>query len=104
LAEEFEIVKGDYGRTYRGVIEGEDLSDCTGVIFVWDEDDTKIIDGESCSVSLSGSDTHIDYTVQSADFATADPKKSYYGLFKLTKDGVVERTLSFTWKVYRKEP
>ena len=98
----FEIVKGDYGRTYRGKIEDENLSDCTAVIYVWDKNDTKIIDGKSCSVSLVGSDTFVDFTPALGDFDVEIG--SYYGLFKFTKTGVVERTLSFVWKVLRKEP
>jgi len=100
----FEIVKGDYGRTYRGIVKGVDYSDCAGKIYVWDpDDDTKLIDGAACTVSLSGSDTHIDYTVQQNDFATASIK-TYRGEFQFTKTGVVEHTLPFTWAVKEAPP
>ena len=98
----FEIVRGDYGRVYRGIIKGEDLSDCTAVIYVWDSNNNKVIDGKPCSVSYVPPDTYVEYTVEPGDF-DVEPG-IYYGLIKFMKEGVVERTLPFTWKVYRREP
>ena len=99
----FEIVKGDYGKVYRGVLENEDLSDHTAVLYIWDKDRTMVIDGKACAVSLVGTDTRIEYTVESSDFEDAELGQ-HYGLFKLTKTGAVERTLRFTWEVFEKEP
>ena len=98
----FEIVQYDYGRTYRGVVEDLDVSDCTAVLYVWDKDGTKIINGKSCSVAFTTPDTYIEYIPGDDDFdVTAG---TYYGEFKLTKSGVIEHTFRFTWIVHEREP
>jgi ribosomal protein S9 len=99
----WEIFQGDYGRTYRGRIKNDDVSDCTATIYVFDDDGNVIINGKSCNVSYSDPNSYIDYTVAQTDFATADPKV-YDVIVLLTKGGVVERIKKFYWEVFKKEP
>jgi len=99
----FEIVQGDYGKIYRGIIENEDLSDHTAVLNLWDYSDTKLLADKTCSVSLSGTDTLIDYTPAQTDFSTISPGL-YKANFVLTKTGTVERTIPFNFEVFEKEP
>lgn len=98
----WEIHQGSYGRTYRAVIENENLSDCTAKIYVF-SGETYLIDGEDCSVSFSNPDTHIDYPVKADDFATASVG-TYDVLITLLKIGVIERVKKFKWEVLAKEP
>jgi hypothetical protein len=98
----FQIVKGDYGRIFRGIVEDEDYSDCTAKIYLW-TGTTKILDGKSCVVLFHSPDTWVDYTPALADFSTLAPG-TYSGLIKFEKAGVVERTIPFTWDVIDKEP
>ena len=97
----FEIVKGDYGRAYRGIIKDVDYSDCTAKIYVW-SGSTKIVDGKDCVVSFHSPDTWVDYTPGTLDFSVAPGL--YLGLIKFEKSGVVERTIPFAWEVIDKEP
>jgi hypothetical protein len=99
----FQIVETDYGADYIGTIENADYSAFTAVLYVWDKNGNRIINGESCTVALSGSDTTITYTVQQGDFDVTEG--IYYGLFKLTRTSPpsVERTLKFTWEVFDRE-
>jgi len=102
MSYQFQIVRGDFGRIYRGVIKDQNYSDCDAVIYVWDEDDVKIVDNRICVVSYVGSNTHVEFTPTEIDFDV--PPGIYYGLFKLTKEDVTERTLRFTWLVEKQEP
>jgi len=101
----FEIIAGDYGRSYTGKAEDVNYSDCTGKLHVWSEEDdvkTAIIDGKACVVTLVGSDTHITYDVEAGDFDVVPDV--YYGMFEFIKGGVVEHTLPFEWVVIEGPP
>jgi hypothetical protein len=98
----FQIVKGDYGRIFRGIVEDVDYSDCTAKIYLW-TGTTKILDGKTCAVSFHSPDTWVDFVPVSTDFSTLTPG-TYQGLIKFEKTGVVERTIPFTWDVIDKEP
>jgi len=103
----FEIIRGDYGREYVGVIKGENLAGTfsTCVIYIWDEDDMTLVDGKSCTIVDSGADTHLKWTPASGDIPkTTDYTKSYYGLFKMTGTGVAERTFPFEFVIKKGEP
>jgi len=98
---EFEIVKGDYGRGYVGIVEDVDYSDCTVTLNLWDKNGTAKLTNKACAVTHVGDDTHVTFVPAINDFdLTPD---IYYGNFKFTKAGVVEHTLPFTWRVYEKE-
>lgn len=99
----FQIVKGDYGRIFRGIVEDENYSDCTAKIYIW-TGTTKIIDGKDCVVSFHSPDTWVDFTPVSTDFPGTLTPGSYQGLIKFEKAGVVERTIPFTWDIFDKEP
>jgi len=99
----FEIVKGDCGRGYTGVVENVNYSDCTGKIYVWNKArTTKIIDGKSCTIAFINPDTRITFVPIAADFNVTPG--TYYGMFVFEKAGVVEHTLEFVWQVVDKEP
>lgn len=100
----FEIVQGDYGRAYCGVVENVNYSDCTGKIYIWNKARTaKIVDGKACVVTFVSPDTHITFTPEVDDFKTVTPNV-YYGMFEFLKGGVVEHTLEFVWIIKAKEP
>jgi len=99
----FEIVKGDYGRGYAGVVKDINYSDCTGKIYVWNKARTaKIIDGKDCIVTYVSPDTHITFVPALNDFNI--DAGTYYGMFVFLKSGVLEHTLEFVWQVMEKEP
>lgn len=99
----FEIVKGDCGRGYVGIVKNVDYSDCTGKIYVWNKARTlKIVDGKTCTIAFITPDTQITYVPVTTDFEVA--AGIYYGMFVFYKTGVVEHTLEFVWRVIDREP
>jgi hypothetical protein len=64
----WEIVRGSYGATYTATIEDEDYSGFTALLYVWNRNNTKILNGKSCSVSYSAPNTIISYTIAQGDF------------------------------------
>ena len=98
----FEIVKGDYGRIYRGIVEDVDYSDCTAKMYVWNSSGTKVVDGKDCVVSFHTPDTWVDYIPATGDFNVVPGL--YKALIKFEKSGVMERSVPFTWEVLDKEP
>ena len=99
----FEIVKGDEGRTYIGVVENVNYSDCTAKIYVWNKARTVVvIDGHACTVAFVTPDTKVSYIPSAADFNVA--AGIYYGMFVFYKAGVIEHTQEFGWRVIDKEP
>jgi hypothetical protein len=100
----FEIVKGDYGRAYVGIVRDVDYSDCTGKIYIWDKArTTTIINGKACTIAFVTPDTRITYVPALADFSTV-ASGIYYGMFEFLKSGVVEHTLEFVWRILEKQP
>lgn len=97
----FEIIKGDYGSTYTAVIEDNDYSSWTVTLYVWDTSGNRIVNGLSCTSTLSGSDTYITFTPTSGLFDVTEGR--YYGLFKMTSSGKVERTKKFAIDVFDRE-
>lgn len=103
MTDQFEIVQGDHGRAYVGVVEHVNYSDCAGKIYVWNKARTlKIVNGKACSVVYASPDTQISFIPETADFNVAPD--IYYGMFTFEKDGVVEHTLEFVLRVIGKEP
>lgn len=99
----YEIVKGDCGRAYVGVVNDVDYSDCTGKIYVWNKArTTKIVDGKDCTIVFVSPDTRITFVPITTDFNVA--ADVYYGMFVFYKAGVIEHTLEFVWRVIDKEP
>lgn len=99
----FEIVKGDYGNVYEGIVKGVDYSSYTATITVWNSSKTVIIKDAHCTMDYIASDTHVYYTVSQDDFANIT-SGTYVGMIKFTANGVVEHTLKFSWKVYDGPP
>jgi len=89
------IFKGNYGMTYRFIIKNVDYSDKTPLLYVWNEKGT-IINGHTCSVSLVGNDTVVEYQVPQGAFDTVGV---YWAEIKFKKEGFEEDTETFTWEV-----
>jgi len=89
------IKKNDYGMNYVYTIEDVNLTAYTCKLYVW-LGSTTLVDGETVSTALSGSDTVCTYTVQSGDFDTVGEWKAELAF---TGGTYSERTETFTWEV-----
>lgn len=110
MTDNWEIVQGDFGAIYKGVVEDLDLSLCTAKIKVWRES-TILIDGAACSAveySEANEESYVYYTVADGDFpstAIIDGKRTTYQvMIEFTKDGYKEHDLGFEWIVIPAPP
>ena len=109
--DDWDIVEGDYGASYKAVVEGQDLSACTAKIKVWAEDDSLLIDGKDCSVvtyDAEEDESYCYYDVDDGDFpmgsAVNDDVTTYSVMVEFTKSGYKEHDLGFKWIVHRAPP
>lgn len=112
MTENWEIVQGDYGGTYRAKANELDLSDCTAKIYVW-RGDTLLIDGKpdaSMTVTYNSTNdySYCDYTVEDEDFPASaivdDDITQYDVMVRFVKDGFQEHDLGFKWNVHPAPP
>jgi len=99
----FEITQGDYGNAYVGIVENEDLSAYTAKVYIWDVNDTIIVNGVACAVTFVTPNTRISYTPASGVF-DAVAVAIHRGVFLLTKTGAKTHLKSFTIQVLKKPP
>lgn len=105
MTENWGIVAGDFGASYKAVAEGLDLHLCTAKIKVW-KDSTILIDGKACGSIMYDSDadeSYCYYDVVEGDFplsAAIDGRKTNYKVMvEFTKSGYKEHDLGFEWIV-----
>lgn len=110
MTENWEIVAGDFGESYKAVAEEKDLSACTATIKVW-RDSTLLIDGEAMGTITydSGEDeSYCYYTVADGDFpltaAVGGKKTEYEVMVEFTKTGYKMHDLGFKWIVHPAPP
>lgn len=110
MTENWEIVAGDFGGSYKAIVKGLDLSDCTAKIYVW-RDSTHLLktgeeNGKACGTVTydEGADeSYCYYDVVDGDFpltaAEDDKKTEYEVMVEFTKAGYKEHDLGFKWIV-----
>lgn len=110
MTENWEIVTGEFGGSYKAVADGLDLSLCTAKITVW-RDLTVLIDGKACgevTYDAENDESYCYYDVADGDFpstAAIDGKKTEYDvMIEFTKSGYKEHDLGFNWVVLPAPP
>lgn len=108
---DWDIVEGDFGASYKAVVEEQDLSACIAKIKVWGEDDSLLIDGKACSevtYDPVADESYCYYDVEDGDFpigsAIDDDVTTYNVMIEFTKSGYKEHDLGFKWVVHRAPP
>jgi hypothetical protein len=95
------IKENAYGMNYQFTIEDVDYSSYSAKLYVW-KGDTTLIDGKDASVSKSGSDTVVTYTVADGDFDVVGEWKAEIVFYSaLTFE---ESTETFEWEVVEGHP
>ncbi len=94
------IKQGNYGMTRGFRLVGKDRGSAAGfsatITVKSVVDETVIVDAQTCTTTLSGSDTLVAYTVQDGDFDTAG---DYTAEITWTKSGYVEDCKTFQVEV-----
>lgn len=110
MTENWEIVAGDFGGSYRATAKDIDLHACKARIKVW-RNETLLIDGkpdDGMDVTYADGDSYCDYQVLSGDFpltAAIDGKKTEYDVMvEFTVEGFKEHDLGFKWIVHPAPP
>ena len=115
MTENWEIVAGDFGGSYKAIVEELDLSACTAKIKVW-RDSTLLIDGKACSVVTydeEADESYCYYDVVDGDFpltAAVEGKRTNYKVMveftKIIGEDTVykEHDLGFEWIVVPAPP
>jgi len=105
MTENWGIVQGDFGGSYRATAPGLDLSACKAKIKVW-RGDTILIDEKpdaGMDVTYDDPDSYCDYVVVDGDFPAAaiveGKKTTWKVMVEFTKDGFKEHDLGFEWIV-----
>jgi len=93
------IKKDDYGMNYVFTIEDVNLTAYTCKLYVY-RGSTTLVDGETVSTALSGTDTICTYTVQSGDFDTVG---KWNAELEFTGGSYAETTETFIWEVLKTE-
>jgi len=97
--ENWEIVAGDFGASYKAVAEGIDLSACVAKLKVW-LGDTILIDNKAFGdVTYDSPDSYCYYEIASGDIpitAAVDGRKTNWNVMvQFTKTGFKEHDLGF---------
>ncbi len=110
MTENWEIVAGDFGGSYKAIVEGLDLSLCTAKIYLW-KGETLLLDGKACSTVTYDSDadeSYCYYDVKDGDFpltAAIEGKRTNYNVMvEFIKTGYKEHDLGFEWIVIPAPP
>ena len=110
MTENWEIVAGDFGGSYKATVQGLDLSLCTAKIYVW-RNSTLLINGKVCSAVTYDSEadeSYCYYDVEDGDFplttAIEGKRTNYDVMIAFTKTGFKEHDLGFEWIVVPAPP
>lgn len=103
---DIEITQGEYGVAKVGKIRNDDLTDTytSAKAYIWNDDDTLIIDGAICAVTFSDPDTHISWVPSSGDIDSDTTPGIYRMVFELLGDGVKSYVIEFTLEVLEGPP
>lgn len=107
MTEDWEIVAGDFGGSYKAIVEDLDLSLCKARIKVW-RNSTLLIDGKpdagmTVTYDSDADESYCYYDVQDGDIpltaAIEGKRTNYTVMVEFTKDGYKEHDLGFEWIV-----
>ena len=103
MVTEVKIKKGSYGMVYSFTFESVDYSGYSAKLYVW-KDSTLLINGGTCSVTLSGSDTLVKYTVKKTDFVDAETADYNAEVQFYSGETFLDSRVTFTVKVEKTAP
>ena len=108
--DDWEIVEGDFGSSYKAIAEEKDLSTCTATIKVW-RNSTLLIDSKACGVITYDSEkdeSYCYYDVEDGDIPIGsvvdDDVTPYKVMVEFTKSGYKEHDLGLKWMVHPAPP